>query len=414
MCIICIKPYDVEDFSETIFKNSWARNDDGASYTYWNKEKQKWAVHKGIMKYEEFIDLYFKRKFSKEDYVIVHFRQGTSGGVKPENTHPFEICGDLEQMKQLQFESENLAFHNGTVIGGDKDYSDTMYYVRDYIFPLLPVWNDPKVNNNIAEAVLSKAGNSSRWVVCVGNKICKYGKWIKEDDGKLYSSDYYKGITTYSGNVIYSSWGAGSYTPASTSIPQQPWTHGYSAGEHGFWKDGKFTAWKDYYKERRSLQETIDITETDAEIVVDVLKDMKTQQQFDNRYKVNVGSSGGKFSVIMDWKLFARDIAAVVKIKKRSEKRAESEIWREPTETEKWAMGLNTYTPVSTPINKDTPSCFEDVMCPHCFEELHIQDSPFTVGDSLCMVCGCVFTQDTCEIHTYDQDIHTKFVASKM
>ena len=47
-------------------------------------------------------------------------------------------------------------------------------------------------------------------------------------------------------------------------------------------------------------------------------------------------------------------------------------------------------------------------MCPSCYDD-RIADSPFTVGDSLCLVCGCVFDSTTGEIQTYDIDMHKKF-----
>jgi hypothetical protein len=47
--------------------------------------------------------------------------------------------------------------------------------------------------------------------------------------------------------------------------------------------------------------------------------------------------------------------------------------------------------------------------CPNCYHEQYLDDSPFNVGDTICLICGCVFIELTGETCTFDSDIHDKW-----
>jgi hypothetical protein len=46
------------------------------------------------------------------------------------------------------------------------------------------------------------------------------------------------------------------------------------------------------------------------------------------------------------------------------------------------------------------------LICPNCYEDKNLLDSPFNVGDTICLVCGAVYDDPTGEIVLYDPDIN--------
>jgi hypothetical protein len=50
------------------------------------------------------------------------------------------------------------------------------------------------------------------------------------------------------------------------------------------------------------------------------------------------------------------------------------------------------------------------LMCPNCFEDKYLQDTPFNCGDTICLVCGCVYNDPTGEQVYFDPDINGGFI----
>lgn len=47
--------------------------------------------------------------------------------------------------------------------------------------------------------------------------------------------------------------------------------------------------------------------------------------------------------------------------------------------------------------------------CPNCYHDKYLDNSPFNVGDTICLICGAVFVELTGEVCTFDHDIHDKW-----
>lgn len=69
----------------------WTANEDGGGFAYVKNDKVE--IEKGFMKYNDFQKAFRKasEEFGADSPFLVHMRIGTSGGVTPVNTHPFEI-----------------------------------------------------------------------------------------------------------------------------------------------------------------------------------------------------------------------------------------------------------------------------------------------------------------------------------
>ena len=77
MCIAVIKEIGVEVPSKKIFKRCFTENPNGAGYGVLRDDG--WNCKKGFMSFTAFWKSFRKEHFGTEDYLIIHFRIGTSG-----------------------------------------------------------------------------------------------------------------------------------------------------------------------------------------------------------------------------------------------------------------------------------------------------------------------------------------------
>jgi hypothetical protein len=62
-------------------------------------------------------------------------------------------------------------------------------------------------------------------------------------------------------------------------------------------------------------------------------------------------------------------------------------------------------------FNKD--KAMELLCCPNCYHDKYLDNSPYNIGDTICLICGCVFMELTGEHCTFDHDIHDKWNAQR-
>ena len=436
MCIIGIKPLHVADFTEKTLKYCWDKNDDGAGFAYWDGTKKLWVVKKGFMVFDEFMNEYAKYKFNGDNVSIVHFRIGTSGLNDAGNTHPFPICDDLDKMRVIEFESDAIAFHNGTVGKGDAIHSDTEVHIADFLFPIMPLWDDKRINVGIADAVLTKT--NSRWVVCVGDKYYKYGTWHKHEGLEFSNYNYEPFTTTYvvGGNgTTY--WNGnndktnGIWTKDKTGkdtvffkdaqkmgLPKGIWTHGKCEGEFGFWSMGSFTSWKEYIaKVRESDNKIIQLPPPASAYDKVVLA--TSEVEFREMFITLSTTKKGKTSCSPDWCKFAKMLFVLRAREKNADSVAPNEKEKEDhtkdaNKVEAIISDDGDFLFCSADDEKDMNSDLDEFrMCPACFENTFLAPSPFSIGNTICNNCGCVFTLETGEISTFDHDINKKYMERK-
>ena len=51
--------------------------------------------------------------------------------------------------------------------------------------------------------------------------------------------------------------------------------------------------------------------------------------------------------------------------------------------------------------------------CPNCYQDKYLQDSPFNKGDTICLICGSVFMDDSGEQVMWDDDIRKNWLEGK-
>lgn len=227
MCIIIYAPAKKQVKKEFICK-AYDNNPDGAGVMYYDK--------KGAVKYKKgfftFDSLYkFWQSLDVNKPRALHCRIATSGKISAGCCHPFPICDDLEAMTVDSGTSgHGCLMHNGVFMdytpkeGMKSPYSDTMFYTKDLIYPILPVINNSSVLKLLGEM-------TSRVILFLPNqKVLRFGDWTEDKDGFYASNTTYKyEKTLLSGCYGYGSYGGwsdaeyeNSYTPDAIRKRPQP------------------------------------------------------------------------------------------------------------------------------------------------------------------------------------------------
>ena len=187
MCIAIVKPKGSTIPTKETLKTCWEHNPDGAGFCFNNGKRV--IIHKGYMTFDEFynaLKISDKLHNLKTRDVAIHFRISTSGGVKPQNTHPFAISNNMDDLIKTHSKCNGAFIHNGIISGyGDKQYSDTMYYVTDIISNIKDLEHSQKLIDRLATE------KHSRFAILTRNGFILGGDWVK-DNNIFYSNTTYK------------------------------------------------------------------------------------------------------------------------------------------------------------------------------------------------------------------------------
>lgn len=165
MCVICIKKQGVELPSERELRQAYHSNPHGCGFVSSN------GLYWRGMDIEEFLEKL--RGVRLEDECIIHFRYATHGSHKPSNCHPFK-CGEL------------YFAHNGVLpIKTHHDMTDSETVFKNVLVPAADMFGfgsrefNSVVNNNIW---------SSKFAFMYKGKVKFYGRWLREDNGLIWSN----------------------------------------------------------------------------------------------------------------------------------------------------------------------------------------------------------------------------------
>jgi len=334
----------------------WTNNPDGAGLAVWREDEGVWEVEKGFMYRDDFNEAYERMDLSKDDLFILHWRIATSGLVDEKRTHPFPVSDRCRNMLKLKYKRKKIVFHNGVIGGGTKEHSDTMIGIRDWIYPLWKYLSDDKVYY-----MLEDLWSPSRVLVCDGDAIAEFGTWI-HGEGLLWSNDGYKvdkwiewARAAEERKKKYGGMGYGVITKATSVFADaMDWNSPYRNEVTGEFDWGKF----------EKATET-----TDRETMWD------------------------------DWEL--ANEAEQVAPGDSTDCPVEEAVIGMVDDNEKVHMDATYH---EEKVTKDF------LMCPHCYEDKYLQETPFNCGDTICLVCGCVYTDPTGEQVYFDPDINAGFI----
>jgi hypothetical protein len=309
--------------------------------------KEKWVVTKGLMSFRTFWKTFNRdnQKIGfKDKQLLVHFRVGTSGNRKgPDCTHPFPVTNDLEIMRKLKFETENLIAHNGVIGPGWGTASDTMIGVRDYIDLLWDLKEDSR-----AEAIWKEhlKFDKCRWFIAKKDEVSLFGTWI---DSHQYESKF-------SNN---------GYLPPAPKQESLPTTGAAVDRNSPFVNNTDVPKTQRYYRHDAYA----DFCNVDGEWSWDLWRAENKQH-----YAVAEDANFTSPNELVD---YVECPASVVALADKDG----NILWDDD------------YTPA-----EDLPAC------PSCLSE-ELTESGLLSGDTGCTDCGCVFNVETGEIILYDPSL---------
>ena len=192
MCVIAYKPLNVEFPSDTILKNCFENNPDGAGFMY--AYQGQVFIQKGYKTWQSFIKALNKaRKLTGNNVpYVMHFRIATQG-FDTTMTHPFPLSSNMEKLKELKTVTNIGVAHNGVLSltsDGAKTYSDTMKFITDYLSLIIRKysWYKDKKTKLLIERLIE----GSRLAILDKDNHCELlGKTWVEDNGIWYSNNSY-------------------------------------------------------------------------------------------------------------------------------------------------------------------------------------------------------------------------------
>lgn len=262
MCILIIKPFDVDLPSQAELTTAFDNNKDGFGMAIASKDGKDVVIKKGALTLKHVFNLLSTVKEPKSKQMILHFRIATEGAICPGNCHPFPLSSEEKELKATEIHTDMAIAHNGilsvnneeelernesipagvtlgykngvqgyytkveedfvpfgwnsedwaahyNVMGGARTYayrsglslkySDTQIFVKEYLAPLREVMKVSAFYNLLAAFVPGR-------MAFLDAKTFIYFGDFKEDAGKFYSNDSYKpriSVTTFASSNTY-------------------------------------------------------------------------------------------------------------------------------------------------------------------------------------------------------------------
>ena len=188
MCLIVVKPKNIDLPPEWHLRNGDDRNSDGIGVMFWKKDGNEVHIKKDFNNVNELIE-WMKTTINKEDILVIHFRMATSGLKDKGNRHPFPVTVNKTLLRQTELVCQMGVAHNGvlTEYSGHKTYSDTQKFVVDIL-------SDPMVHDHLDNPAIYKLINTF---------LEKDRLTILDNQGKLFLFGEYE----VDGGRLYSNWG---------------------------------------------------------------------------------------------------------------------------------------------------------------------------------------------------------------
>ena len=196
MCIIINKPKGVAVPDSATIKQCWASNPHGAGVMY--STGKEVVIKKGFMTLEEFEQCISEIENPTERGIVYHFRITSHGGTNQQNTHPFPISGDIEDLKLLELTTDIGFAHNGIIslTSSDADIhkygiSDTMVFLEKYVSKIFKLSNR-KLKQEVLD-LIDDLGKSKFSLINPKGEIFELGFFIEDQaTGLSFSNSSYK------------------------------------------------------------------------------------------------------------------------------------------------------------------------------------------------------------------------------
>lgn len=161
MCIIIAKNKTDRLPTYEELKRCFEVNKDGSGFMY--TVNKKVVIDKGYMTFKSFIKHYNKlcKKYHdfKNKCLVIHCRIGTAGSNSRENTHPYPITKNADDLHKSYFLTSLGVAHNGIIssynpgYNSKEDTNDTQEFIKDYLAELNDNFKGFYKNENMLFAI---------------------------------------------------------------------------------------------------------------------------------------------------------------------------------------------------------------------------------------------------------------------
>jgi predicted glutamine amidotransferase len=192
MCLIVVKPAGIDLPQDEYLREGAKRNSDGLGLAYLKNGENIVHIKKDFHLAQDLID-FIHTNITKDDNLIVHFRQATHGLKDEGNRHPFPICRNKDLLRKTEVDSKYIMAHNGVLSQysrlDETELSDSQRFI-------LEILSETAVKENLdkpgIKALISDFLNGDRLAI-LNNKgrIWMFGTFA-EEAGCHYSSSGYK------------------------------------------------------------------------------------------------------------------------------------------------------------------------------------------------------------------------------
>jgi len=216
MCIAIYSKIGNDVPKDSILKNCWNANDDGAGFAF--NFNGRVEIRKGFMTFEEFITAFHEHdKFYnfKNRGVLLHFRITTHGGTNKQCCHPFPLSSSNKQLKKTKVSCDYAVIHNGIIhmcadtAEKEKTVSDTMVFIRDYLTRISS--NKGWFNNDNNFSLIGDLIESKMAILNAKGEIHATKGFSKGIDGNYYSNDSYLDTYRFLSSYSYGYYGFSDY-----------------------------------------------------------------------------------------------------------------------------------------------------------------------------------------------------------
>lgn len=199
MCLIVVKPVGFPMPKDKKLKQWFKDYPDGFGLSFQNGDHVT-ILKGGMVQRQMFGIIRTMTKLSplsvKEIAVVMHFRQGTGGGVEPKNCHPFPVTNNQEHLSALSVDTDVALAHNGIIWDyasfknkrwdlNDNAKTDTQRFIEEIVSGL------GKALFNTAVQMLIADYTESKFALLTKDKVYLIGEFV-EEKGYLYSNGGYK------------------------------------------------------------------------------------------------------------------------------------------------------------------------------------------------------------------------------
>lgn len=194
MCVVVCKSPGVAFPKMKRLETCWENNPQGAGVAWWDAKAGNIRIEKGLMtwdSFEAFVKKLHKSITAKSTAVMYHFRIASKGETVAAQCHPYPMSGIPADLNALSTRTKVAIAHNGTMpISTYKDMNDTQTFIIDYLISISRLCT--RFYENKDALALIERVTESKMAFMAGNAIYTLGKFIKADDGCLYSNSGYE------------------------------------------------------------------------------------------------------------------------------------------------------------------------------------------------------------------------------